>query len=197
MALYVPDATAVKADYLNNIANNTKNAFPYWTKVWPSAIALSEYIDLHIEYVKGKRVLEIAGGLGLPSLVAAQYAAEVCCSDYLSDIGNYIDASAKQHHLKNVSFQVINWHELPKNLNVDLILLSDVNYEPDSFISILNMIFYFLNLGKQIILTTPQRLMAKAFIEQLLPYTIINQTSVVNTSEGSIAIQLLVLKQGG
>ena len=57
-------------------------AFPYWSKVWPSAEALALFILQHPEYIAGKMVVELGAGLGLPSLVAAQMAASVLCTDY-------------------------------------------------------------------------------------------------------------------
>ena len=35
--------------------------------------------------VKGKTLLELGAGMGLPSLVAASYTSAVVCSDYLTD----------------------------------------------------------------------------------------------------------------
>lgn len=48
--------------------------FPYWSKCWPSAIALSNFIAKNQALIQDKQVLELATGLGLPSLVAARFA---------------------------------------------------------------------------------------------------------------------------
>src|SRR5688572_26276189 len=74
--LFVPDALDVQQSYSNGII-----PFPYWSQVWPSAIALSEFIVSNQQLVHNKNILELGAGLGLPSLVASKYAASVLCSD--------------------------------------------------------------------------------------------------------------------
>ena len=71
----LPDAHVDKAD----------ERIPYWTEIWPSALALSVFILNNKDRVKGKTVLELGAGMGLPSLVAASYTSAVVCSDYLTD----------------------------------------------------------------------------------------------------------------
>src|SRR5688572_33367426 len=54
--------------------------FPYTTlfrsQVWPSAIALSEFIVSNQQLVHNKNILELGAGLGLPSLVASKRSEE-------------------------------------------------------------------------------------------------------------------------
>src|SRR5690349_17663578 len=85
LKLCVPDAGYVQRLYRGQKHNNPKTPFPYWTQVWPAALAMAEFIVYHPAYVQNKKVLELAAGLGLPSLVAARWADEVFCSDYLPD----------------------------------------------------------------------------------------------------------------
>ena len=53
----------------------------------------------------------------------------------------------------------------------DILLLSDVNYESAIFDELLNVLKYFLQHKVPIIISTPQRLVAKQFINSLLPYS--------------------------
>ncbi len=43
----------------------------YWTRAWPSAIALASIILERPELVAGKRVADLGAGLGLAGLAAA------------------------------------------------------------------------------------------------------------------------------
>jgi hypothetical protein len=64
-----------------------------------------------------------------------------------------------------------------------------VNYSPASFPVLFDTICSFLEAGATIILSTPQRLMAKEFITRLLPFTI-QQDEVI--TELGVAISIFV-----
>ncbi|RYF84734.1 MAG: hypothetical protein EOO03_14365 [Chitinophagaceae bacterium] len=72
-------------------------------------------------------------------------------------------------------------------------LLSDINYEPEAFDVLKGLVQRFLAKGTTILLTTPQRLMAKPIIEQLIPFSI-HQEELQILDEGSRhRISLLVM----
>jgi predicted nicotinamide N-methyase len=79
--LYIPDAAIVRELHAQHLKANAEARFPFWARLWPSAIALAEYISERSPAFAGKTVLEIAGGLGLPSLVASSFAREVMFTD--------------------------------------------------------------------------------------------------------------------
>ncbi|OQP68304.1 class I SAM-dependent methyltransferase [Niastella populi] len=168
--LFVPDAQEVQNDYFRQKQVHTDVPFPHWTKLWPAALALADYIQQHPELVQGKHVLELAAGLGLPSFVAAHYAKTVCCSDYLEAAVTCMNASAKHLQLSNITCRLLNWNQLPAGLTADVLLLSDINYDPEQFNQLYEVLHQFIQQGTAILLTTPQRLMARPFIEKLQPW---------------------------
>lgn len=164
--MLAPDISAVKKAY----AGGNIGSLPYWAATWPSAIALSIYLQHHPEIISQKRVLELAAGLGLPSLVAAAFAHSVYCTDMSAEAMDIAARSALLNGLTNMQCACINWNNIPQDLEADVLLLSDVNYDPEVFPALLQAMQSFLQRGTVIVLATPQRLMAKPFIEQLLPY---------------------------
>jgi len=166
LTLVMPKQNQLRKDWQENRLSH----FPFWGKCWPAAEALAEFLVKHPYYVQDKKVLELAGGLGLPSLVAAQFAKEVCCSDFLPDPLQYIKASADLNGIHYLSTRIINWQQLPKDLSADVLLLSDINYNPSDFDILNQMIQHFLDKHTLILLSTPQRIMGKAFIEQWISY---------------------------
>ena len=54
---------------------------PYWTELWPAAVAMAHYIVQRLP-LDGRRVLELGCGLGLVGVVAALHGARVLCTDY-------------------------------------------------------------------------------------------------------------------
>jgi predicted nicotinamide N-methyase len=168
--LFVPNAQEVQNSYLQQKLLQADLPFPHWTKLWPAALAMGDFIHQHPELVRHKNVLELAAGIGLPGFVAARYAQSVCCSDYLEEAVATIAKSAMHLQLSNVTCQVLDWNHLPVYLATDVLLLSDINYDPDQFERLYEVLQRFLRQGTLILLTTPQRLMAKPFIEKLLPF---------------------------
>lgn len=186
--LYVPEERVLKEAYETGVI-----PFPYWGKVWPSAKALAEFLSQHPAYIKDKKVLELGAGLGLPSLIAASYASCVICSDYSEDAVVIAKQSAEHGHLKNFEARVLDWNHLPHELHADVLLLSDINYQPGAFRALTNVTRSFLQKGATIILSTPQRLMAKDFISSLLIFCVVQEEIKVEDEKKETNISILVL----
>lgn len=186
--LVMPNAVAVQQWYEQQI---TATPFPFWAKVWPAAVALTNFLAQNQQFIRQKNVLEIAAGLGLPSVYAAQFANTVCCSDYVQEPLDFVLASAQFNQLNNLTCEVFNWNNLPDSIEADVVLLSDINYEPSAFDSLFSMLQNFLHKQTTVILSTPQRLMAKPFIEKVLPYCVYIEEQQINDT----AVSVYVLKQ--
>lgn len=161
----VPDPVLLNVRRADGVA-----AAPYWARIWPASIGLCEFLAREPQYLAGKRVLELAAGLGLPGLLAAATAAQVTLSDLDPEAVAVMKAAAVRNGLANVSCRVIDWTAIPEDLRPELVLLSDVNYDPALFSPLFDSMAALLEGGATIVLSTPQRLMAKPFIERLLPW---------------------------
>lgn len=166
-------------------------AFPYWAQVWLAAIGLAMFIEANPDYVRYKKVLEIAAGLGLPSLVTAPLAKEVLTTDYLEEPLAWVGRSARRLGLTNLKTGLLNWNEPPANLYSEVILISDVNYDPSVFDTLYSFLHHFLSAGAIIMLSTPQRLAAKPFIEKLAPFCIRQEEMIIPGHEKHITILVL------
>jgi methyltransferase-like protein 23 len=187
--LFIPDPAEVQKRY----RQQQQAAFPHWSKLWPAALAMSDHIHQHPELVQGKNVLELAAGLGLPSFVAARYARAVCCSDFLQDAVSTMEKSAQHLQLSNVTCRLLNWNDLPEALTADVLLLSDINYDPEQFDVLYTVLLRFLKQGTVILLSTPQRLMAKPFIERLLDFCVQQYELIIDHTP----VSLLLLQDAG
>jgi methyltransferase-like protein 23 len=174
--------------------NTAKSSFPFWAKIWHSAKALSLFIVEHPGLLKDKTVLELAAGLGLPGLVAANYAQQVICTDYIPDAVNCIQQSIVQNGIKNMHSKIVDWNAIPDDLLADSILMSDVNYEPAEFEVLYKVFMHFLEKGSSILLASPQRLMAKPFIERLLPFCKQNTEYEIEMEEEKVFVNVLLLQ---
>jgi predicted nicotinamide N-methyase len=187
ISLWIPDQSALQ---LAHESKGDETSFPYWAKIWPAAYILTEFIQDHPQWVTQKKVLELAAGLGLPSISAAQFASSVLCSDYDMYAVEFIKDNIALNAITNMEAAKIDWTHLPAELDWDVLLMSDVNYDPDSFEILFQLFQRFLANGKTILLSTPQRLAGKAFINAVLPYCILNE----ERWHDEVAINILVLK---
>jgi predicted nicotinamide N-methyase len=195
--LNVPKEEYVKSNYSIVKDSTSTTPFPYWAKVWPAAVGLGSFIQKYPSYVINKEILELAAGLGLPSIVAASYAQSVCVSDYQSEALIAIDKSILINRLNNVFTRLLDWNQLPAGISCDVLLLSDINYYPADFLILEKVLKSFLKKGITIILSTPQRLMAKPFIAPLLPYCIQSSEIEVYLNEATTMVSIFVLNDKG
>jgi predicted nicotinamide N-methyase len=190
--IYVPDTELLKKKYTP--ATQKSKDFPFWAQVWPAAKALCSFLSEEPYWIINKTVLELAAGLGLPSLLSAQIAKHVICSDAAEDAVEFIKKSINATVHKNISARQINWHQLPADLDAEVVLMSDINYNPDEFIQLEKTIHQFLQQQSTVIISTPQRLMAKPFIEKILPFCI-HQTEIeIKEPANTTACTIFVLK---
>ncbi len=103
--------------------------------------------------------------------------------------------SIQENKLENIDAMLIDWNHMPNDLSVDVLLLSDINYEPQTFETLFNVVISFLEKGTTILLSTPQRLMAKPFIDRLLPYTKLWEEKTITTVKPVVTCSVYVLQQ--
>lgn len=193
VCLFVPDPLVIRGQYSTASGETT----PYWAQVWPAAQGLYRFLTLHSGYISNKTIIELAAGLGLPSLFAARYAASVLCSDYDPEAVNYCRRSAAAAGLNNFEAAILDWNNLPASLHADVVMLSDVNYEPAEFDRLSQVFERLLEMGTTILLSSPQRLMAKPFIAQWLPWCIEQEEFLVSSQGATHAISVFVLSTSG
>jgi predicted nicotinamide N-methyase len=194
-AIYVPVYDAVKAIYTDLLAMDPASPFPYWAKVWPSAIALVKVLQKHPSLIRDKTVLELGAGIGLPSLLMANEAKTIQVSDYDSEAVELFRKNIAHLQLHNVQALQMDWNDLPENIDPEVIILSDVNYDPTQFESLTKLIQKFIHQGCTIILSTPQRIIASPFVLALSEFIIADYLEMVDENGVTKEISILVLSK--
>ena len=193
LSLYIPDPQLVKHTYEKLLAINKTSPFPFWAKIWASSKALTSFLLAHPEIVNNKHVLEIGAGIGQPSFTIATKCKEIIISDHNKDAVELLKYNIQNVELSNATAMHIDWNAFPVGIETDVILLSDINYAPDQFEPLLNLIKKYLNLGTSIVIATPQRIMAAAFIEKLQDYVQQQHTTHIPEENGITAISIYLL----
>ncbi len=185
--ILVPDEEEVRLQYLQDQEKGIQRQFPYWSRIWPSAIAMAGFLERHKEYI-GNKVLELGAGLAIPSFVASRYATHVTASDFMEESVRLAQQNIIRLKLDNVSAEQLDWSNLPEDIQADTVLMSDVNYSPKDFDTLQKVILRLLKAGSSIILSTPGRLAGKSFVEFLLPYIAYRETMDISGAEILIAV---------
>ena len=188
LEIYVPELTAVAQVYSENKIE------AYWAQVWPASVGLCGYLYKHPEYITDKNVLELAAGLGLPGLYIARLAKQIHITDRDANAVRCVQQSVIHLQLSNVNVSVLDWKDARHLPLPEVLLLSDVNYEPAVFNELQQVLEFFLQNNVKVIISTPQRLVAKQFINSLQQY-FSDQWSTCIESEGkSTDVSVFVLQ---
>jgi predicted nicotinamide N-methyase len=193
LSLYIPNPEKVKSTYEHLLDKDPKTPFPFWAKLWASSKALTQYLFEHPELVRGKKVIEIGAGIGQPSFAIAAICKEIVISDHNKDAVELITKNI--HHLgcNNATAMCLDWNVFPESIKADVILLSDINYAPEQFEPLLKLILQYILDGSEIIIATPQRIMASSFIEKIESNIKHSITTSVNEEDKTVAISIYIL----
>ena len=183
----------IKISYEQELINQPATPFPFWAKLWPASIALTDFLQSNTHWVENKKILEIGAGIGLPSFSIATLAKEVLISDHAADAIVLMNENIKHLQLTNVNAACLDWNHFPVEIKADTILLSDVNYAPEQFKQLLNLLKRFIAEGSTIILATPQRIMGVPFVTSLASYITASHVCSVKENEQAIDISILIL----
>lgn len=104
---------------------------PYFATLWPAGRALAQWVGERPNIVRGRRIVEVGCGLGLPALVAARLGGHVHACDAHPDV------AALLRHNAALNDAAITFHALDLGDDAalaglgefDLVLASDVVYE--------------------------------------------------------------------
>ncbi len=103
---------------------------PYGLALWPASIALAHELVSRSADLRGRRVLELGAGTGLPGIVAATYGASVVQTDRLEEAVAIGRLNAERNGIRTIEHRVADWSTWTDTGHYDLILGADVIYAP-------------------------------------------------------------------
>ncbi len=194
LTLWIPNPELIKPTYDALCLESSSTLFPFWAKLWPSSLALTLFLQKNIELVKNKKIVEVGAGIGLPSFSIASEAAEITITDYSADAVDLMQKNIAHLGFKNIEAVFADWNFFPEAIHAEIVLLSDTNYAPSNFQSLIKLIERYIKKGATIILATPERITASPFIEQLHPFIIEKELIAITYNEALVTVGLFVLK---
>lgn len=148
----------IKAQVQASILSDSIEA-PYWGVVWPSAMVMAYAIGL-FGGLRGKRVLELGGGVGTLALAAAsEGASEVISTDIVEDAAAFVRRNAERNQLA-VSAMTMDWNQPPEDLGqFDGIVAADVLYGDGMLRGVLQFLAKHLKKDGLAVIADPNRVM--------------------------------------
>jgi predicted nicotinamide N-methyase len=142
-------------------------SWSFFGVVWPSSHVLANTVS--VIDLEGLRVLEIGCGIGLASIVLSKMGANVTASDYHPLAQTFLDRNMQINKLPPIKFQTANWEtENPLLGEFDLIIGSDVLYEPAQAADVSGFIDTHSSNNVEVIIVDPNRGNRAAFTRNML-----------------------------
>ena len=159
---------------------------PYWADLWPSAQILAR--EVREMRLAGERVLELGCGLGLVAIGAAMAGAEVTATDYYEDAILFATVNVAEATGATITARMVDWTAMPSDLGrFDLVLTSDVLYEPRYAALVANAIATTLRRGGEAIVADPGRIACEDFLNECRARGLVVAASVRHAyAEGDI-----------
>ena len=115
----------------------------YWDRIWPSEVALSEYLihEFYPKKLEGQKVLEIGCGVGIAGVVAAHLGAHTTFSDMVPVTLEAASETCRLNKLENFETCILDWSARIKlKPKYDLILGSEVFFDTENLEGISNVL---------------------------------------------------------
>jgi predicted nicotinamide N-methyase len=150
--------------------------------VWPSSRMLAAMVS--VLELEGKRVLEIGCGIALSSIVLHQMGVDITASDYHPLAREFLDENVLSNELLPIKYVTGNWEtENPLLGKFDLIIGSDVLYEPAHAALVSNFIDTHSSVGVKVIIVDPNRGNRSSFTKKMITLGYTHHFECFNVSE--------------
>jgi predicted nicotinamide N-methyase len=137
---------------------------PYWASAWPAGSALTRAVAAAGDALRGKRVVELGCGIGMPSVAAARAGADVLATDASQEAVVY---AAHNLAVNGVEGQVAvaTWDDLEALGGPwDLVLAADVLYLQRNAEQLARMLPHVVARGGQAWIADPGRAGCREFL---------------------------------
>lgn len=105
-----------------------RDRLPYGVMLWPASIALAHDVVARGAQLRGKRVLELGAGTGMPGIVAASLGAHVLQIDRDKVALHVCGLNKARNDVANIEAREAEWETFHSDETFDIILGADILY---------------------------------------------------------------------
>ena len=140
--------------------------FPLWAKIWPASWVLAGYLA-EIPVSDGRNFLEIGGGVGLISIVAASCGHQITMTEYNSDALQFARANAMINQCPGLNIRKLDWNKPRLTGRFDYIVASEVSYKKTNITPLLTLFKNSLAADGQVLMAAEMRKLNKDYLKAL------------------------------
>lgn len=144
-----------------------RNRVPYGVALWPSAIALAHEVAARAASFRGRRLLELGAGTGLPGIVAATFGGRVVQTDRHELALAVCRRNGARNGAVALEYRVDDWAAWRDKRRYAWILGSDILYSETMHPHLRRIFSSNLAPGGRVLLADPFREVSLRFLEQL------------------------------
>ena len=158
---------------------------PYWADLWPSAQILAA--EVRTMRLAGQRVLELGCGMGLVAVAATLAGGDVTATDYYEDAILFARLNVANATGETIATRMVDWSKMPADLGrFDVVLASDVLYEPRYAAMVAGALAATLVRGGEAIVADPGRIALPNFREECAALGLTTEGDARPYAEGEI-----------
>lgn len=105
-----------------------RERLPYGVALWPAAIALAHDVASRANDFRGRRVLELGAGTGLPGIVAASLGGQVVQSDRHELALSMCRRNGERNNVQTIEYRLADWTTWSDTGRYEWIFGSDILY---------------------------------------------------------------------
>ena len=152
--------------------------WPLFGMIWPSGLMLADIMSR--EDITGLNILELGCGLGIASMIINARGGKVLATDYHPNAEEFLEENSRLNGLDDTPFLRCDWRAQQENMGrFDLIIGSDLLYEPDHPERLALFISQHANENTTIIIVDPKRKLQNKFRKRMenLGYSVSSEQS--------------------
>ena len=149
------------------LLSERETRLPYGVALWPSAIALAHEIAGRADEARGRHVLELGAGTGLPGIVAASLGAHVVQTDRQQAALSLCRLNAERNGVRIVEHRLADWAAWTDTTRYDWIIGADILYAAAMHPHLTRIFESNLAPGGRVLLSDPFRRASFALLESL------------------------------
>jgi methyltransferase-like protein 23 len=140
---------------------------PYGVVLWPAALALGHDVATRPEAFRGRRVLELGAGTGVPGLVAAALGARVVQTDRQAGALAVCRLNGERNKAAGIEYRAADWTAWDDPDRYDWILGSDILYGEEQHPQLRRIFECNLAVGGRVLISDPFRGTSLKLLEAL------------------------------